>query len=166
MNNSNNQDVFYEVSDYPSLKSMMNYIGVKTDPQYPSWMRKVLNPELEGGGREHDKLLIWIHNQQKSGKFEGHKIFKYLTDMNTLKDCLNLQDGCAIQKLGVELFRKLFGRGKALFLWQSVVQNCNEDFFVPYICVYDEEIVLDWNWLGNYWSLDEPALLFGKTSLS
>ena len=51
---------------------------------------------------------------------------------DNLANCLNLQDGLAIQQKGIAVFRKLFA-GKAVFLWGSVVQHRNGYLVVPYL---------------------------------
>ena len=133
-------------------------------PNYPDWMKKLMNPELELAGPAEYVLKTvsqWLHDDQKNGSVEGNTIYKQLKKDNALASCLNLQDGLAIQQKGIAVFRKLFA-GKAVFLWGSVVRNRNGDLIVPYLLEDGVKVVLDWNWLGNYFNSLDPALRFSK----
>ena len=133
-------------------------------PSYPDWFKKLENPELEcSGPAEYDlsKVDQWLHDEQKRRSVQGNTIYKHLTDTNGLASCLNLQDGLAIQKKGIAVFRKLFG-GKAVFLWGSVVQLRLGGLGVPCLCGRGGGVGLRWDWLGNGWSSDDPALRFSK----
>lgn len=134
-------------------------------PSYPDWMRKVMHPELELAGlAEYDLSQVeqWLHDDQKNGSVEGNTIYKRLKKDNVLASCLNLQDGLAIQKKGIAVFRKLFS-GKSVFLWGSVVQDRNGDLYVPYLYERYGGVVVRWHWLhSDCWDSSSPALRFGK----
>src|SRR3989338_7648426 len=114
-------------------------------PNYPDWMKKVMHPELElAGPAEYnlqDGVEQWLHDDQKRGSVVGNTIYKHLQKGDGLANCLNLQDGLAIQQKGIAVFRKLFA-GKAGFLWGSVVQNRNGSLRVPYLIENGGEVVV------------------------
>jgi hypothetical protein len=134
-------------------------------PSYPDWMKKLMHPELElAGPAEYnlqDGVEQWLHDDQKRGSVVGNTIYKHLQKGDNLANCLNLQDGLAIQAKGIAVFRKLFA-GKAVFLWGSVVQNRNGDLGVPYLYDYGGEVGLNWYWLDYNWNSFIPALRFSK----
>ena len=129
-------------------------------PDYPSWLKKVMHPELEAQGpAEYDLANVeqWLHDGQKGGKWiEGNKIYAHLKDNDLLKTCLTLCDGEEIKKNGVEAFRKFF-KGKALFLWGSVVQGGVAGLCVPCLSVGGDEVVVGWHRLVDDWYGDNPA---------
>ena len=131
-------------------------------PTYPDWKKKVMHPELEASGpAEYDlsKVDLWLHDGQKDGKWtRGDNIYAKLkeNDNELLKTCLTLRDGEEIKKNGVEAFRKFF-KGKALFLWGSVVQLDDGDLYVPYLVDGGGRVVVDWGWLDGGWRGNSPA---------
>ena len=132
---------------------------------YPYQVVTVMHPELEPTGpAEYDLATIdpWLHDGQKNGRcMEGHKLYEYLKENGMLESCLSLRDGEEIQKKGIAVFRKFF-QGKAVFLWKSVVQNRDDDLFVPYLCENGGWVVMVWSWLGNGWYGGNPALRFAS----
>ena len=129
-------------------------------PVYPDWLKKVMHPELEAQGpAEYDLANVeqWLHDGQKNGKWiEGNKIYAHLKDNDLLKTCLTLRDGEEIKKNGVEAFRKFF-KGKALFLWGSVVQNDDGVLYVPYLSGVGGKVVVRWLGLVYGWGVSNPA---------
>lgn len=133
-------------------------------PNYPDWAKKVMHPELElAGPSEYDLSQIdqWLHNDQKLGVVVGNTIYKYLGKNNALTTCLNLQDGLAIQKKGIVVFRKLF-TSKIVSLWGSVVRDSGGDLRVPYLVENNGRVVVDWGWLDSTWGSDNPSLRISK----
>lgn len=129
-------------------------------PVYPDWLKKVMHPELEAQGpAEYDLANVeqWLHDGQKNGKWiEGNKIYAHLKDNDLLKTCLTLRDGEEIKKNGVEAFRKFF-KGKALFLWGSVVQDDDGSLYVPYLRDDGVKVVVYWRRLDDAWHDRYPA---------
>ena len=151
----------------PTPEPVLDFI-IRVDrsvkPSYPDWMKKLEHPELElAGPAEYDlaKVDQWLHDDQKRGSVVGNTIYKHLQKGDNLANCLNLQDGLAIQAKGIAVFRKLFA-GKAVFLWGSVVQYSSGSLVVPYLYGYGGEVVVGWGWLDFHWDSDHPALRFGK----
>lgn len=148
----------------PSLDFIV-HVDRSVKPSYPSWFKRLMHPELEcSGPTEYDlqtKVEQWLHDDQKNGPVVGNTIYEFLKEGNLLGSCLNLQDGLAIQKKGIAVFRKLFS-GKAVFLWGSVVQSGGGGLFVPCLCGYGGEVVVGWSCLGRGWSSVDPALRFSK----
>jgi len=134
-------------------------------PSYPNWMKKLMHPELElAGPAEYnlqDGVEQWLHDDQKRGYVVGNTIYKHLQKGDGLANCLNLQDGLAIQQKGIAVFRKLFA-GKAVFLWGSVVQRRDGFLHVPYLYDIGGKVGLYWNSLDYNWYSDNPALRFSK----
>ncbi len=132
---------------------------------YPDWVKEVLHPELESTGSAEFNLKtleLWFHpNQQNGGVITGNPIYEHLRDNGMLPTCLNLQDGLAIQKKGIAVFRKFF-EGKAVFLWKSAVQSRNGNLFVPYLCEGGARVVVSWDRLDFDFHDDDPAARFGK----
>ena len=138
-------------------------------PSYPPDWKKLMHPELELSGPAEYNLQTgveeWLHDDQKRGSVIGNTIYKHLQKGDGLANCLNLQDGLAIQQKGIAVFRKLFA-GKAVFLWGSVVQNRNGSLFVPCLYGNGDEVGLFWVWLDYYWYSDSPALRFSNSFIS
>lgn len=134
-------------------------------PTYPDWVKKVIHPELEGvGPAEYDmaKSELWLHDGQKNGKYiVGHKIYEYLKESDSLKNCYGYDDALAIQKNGIDAFRKVFGN-KVVYCWRSVVQDQDGDLYVPYVDVNGGELVVYWNDIDFDWYGNEPAGRFAQ----
>ena len=134
-------------------------------PVYPDWMKKVMHLELEAtGAAEYDlaTVQLWLHDGQKNGGvMVGNTIYDHLKSNTMLESCLGLADGLAIQKNGVEAFRKFFG-GKAVFLWKSVVQDRVVGLRVPYLVGRSGVVVVLWLWLDDDWRDSGPAARFAS----
>ena len=134
-------------------------------PTYPDWARIVMHPELENlGPVEFDaaKLELWLHEGQKDGKWvNGQVIYEYLKEKKMLENCLGLSDLIAIQAKGIDFFRRHFA-SKAVFAWKSVVRRRRGFLNVPCLCEGGDEVVLDWDWLGDGWNDNYPALRFAS----
>lgn len=134
-------------------------------PVYPDWVKTVMHPELEPTGLvEYDLSIIdpWLHDGQNNGRsMGGNKLYEYLKEQKMLESCLSLRDGEEIQKKGIAVFRKFF-RGKAVFLWKSVVQDRHGYWYVPYLCEYGDQVILDWSCLDYDRRGNDPALRFAS----
>lgn len=133
-------------------------------PVYPDWMEKLMHPELEATGPAEYNLGDidqWLHEKQKTGVAGGNEIYEHLENNGTLESCLGLADLHAIQKLGIEVFRKHFA-GKAVFGWRSVVLNRDGSLHVPCLIEDGDEVKLYWNRLVFDWCVVFPALRFRK----
>ena len=133
-------------------------------PAYPEWVDKIMHPELEKTGPKRfdlAKIDLWLHDGQKSGTVRGQVIYDYLTSNDMLESCLGLADLLAIQKLGIEVFRKHF-EGKAVFGWKSVVRSRLGSLHVPCLVEGGGQVLLSRNWLCNGWGGDNPALRFAS----
>lgn len=138
------------------------YVDRSVRPNYPSWMREVMHPELEAIGPdkfETKSLKLWIPPSQTTGVVEGQAIYDHLKSENMLGSCLGLRDLEEIQKKGIAHFRKHF-QGKAVFGWKSVVRYDGGDLCVPYLIEIGGEVVLRWRWLDGGWDSARPALRF------
>ncbi|MSR88026.1 MAG: hypothetical protein EXS69_02625 [Candidatus Zambryskibacteria bacterium] len=134
-------------------------------PIYPSWMKKLEHPELEcSGPAEYDLqtgVQEWFHDDQKCGSVVGNTIYNHLQKGDGLANCLNLQDGFAIQSKGIAVFRKLFA-DRAVFLWSSIIHDSNVYLNIPYLFEYGGEVMMNWGWLDFSWDSSGPALRFSK----
>lgn len=139
-------------------------------PVYPDWAdKKWVNDEkfmaLEKTGPSEyglQSIEQWLHDRQKNGgRRRGQVIQDYLTSSNMLESCLGLADLLAIQKFGIEIFRKHFA-GKAAFGWKSVVRDRDGDLRAPYLVGDDGRVELGWGWLDGVWGGSSPALRFAS----
>ncbi len=139
-------------------------------PAYPKWADPewINDPGFialeQTGPAEYPigSLEQWLHDGQKNGGLErGHAIYEHLESNNMLVSCLGLTDLLAIQKLGVEVFRRYFA-DKAVFGWKSVVRHRDGDLDVPCLVGDVGEVVLDWHWLDYDWDGDSPVLRFAS----
>jgi len=133
---------------------------------YPSWLGKVLHPELEcTGPAEYDLqsgVEQWLHDDQKAGVVSGDTIYKHLKKDDALAYQLGLADLLAIQARGIAVFRALF-KGEAVFGWKSVVRRCDDcNLYVPYLHEGAGGVVLRWHRLDDGWFVNSPALRFRK----
>ncbi len=132
---------------------------------YPDWMKKLMHHKLENTGPvEYDlskQVELWLHKDQKNHVVSGNIIYDFLKTNKLLENCLNLQDGLAIQQKGIKVFCKLF-QEKAVFLWKSVVRNQHSDILVPYLIKISDNVVLHWRLLDNRWDSNNPAFRFRK----
>ena len=132
----------------PLPEPMLDFI-VRVDrsikPSYPDWMREVMHPELECSGPTKFDLRdvsLWLATGQDTGVVTGGVIYSQLKRENILQSCINLQDGLAIQQKGIVVFRKLFA-GKVVFLWGSIIEDCNGNLNVPCLFEDGDEVVVD-----------------------
>jgi hypothetical protein len=92
-------------------------------------------------------------------------IYDHLKDTGIISTCLNLQDGIAIVKNGIEPLNDVFGE-QALFLWASAVESSNGQFSVPYVYKrhYEHKSMPDiaWHWLDDVWGKTQPALRYNN----
>ena len=139
------------------------HVDRKVKPTYPDWAKKLKHPEWECSGpieyNLKNEVEQWFFEMQKYQSVHGSRIYTHLKDSSTLVWCLNLQDGLAIQKKGLAMFRKLF-EWKELFLWGSIVENHDGKLLVPYLYDFHEEVTMDWHCLDGYWDFRRPALRF------
>jgi len=127
---------------------------------YPDWVDKPMHPELEGHGPdEYDLVGVqqWLLEKQKTDVVTGNAIYEHLKSNSMLENCLGLRDLQAIQKLGIEVFRKHFA-GKAVFGWKSVVRDRDGCLLAPYLFELGGTVGLYWRWLDLGWIADYPAL--------
>jgi hypothetical protein len=148
-------------------KKSLNFV-IQVDrsilPEYPHWKKTLFHPELESAGFPVyflSMLRPWLHEKQKMGTVKGQVIYDHLKDTGIISTCLNLQDGYAIARNGIEAFRDVFGK-QALFLWASVVESNNGQFSVPYLYEQWGKVTIAWHWLDDSWGKTQPALRFNN----
>jgi len=96
---------------------------------------------------------LWLHDSQRVGWVGGRTILAHLTDTGLLVSCADLAELEAIRAKGIVFFRQHFA-GNLIFGWRGVQGDS-----VPYLLEFDDEVVLNWRWLGyNFWLADNPAL--------
>lgn len=143
----------------------MIHVDRSVRPIYPDWMKKLMHPELQRvGPTDYDlqtQVDEWLHDQQKVGSVRGQVIYDYLKLTNTFTDQLGLTDLLAIHAKGIKVFRQLY-KGKAVFGWKSVVELRSGNLSVPYLCESGGKVMLNWDWLVDYWGSSYPALRFRK----
>jgi len=150
-----------------SQQDFIVHVDRSIKPSYPRFFMELIHPELECAGPAEYNLKTdveqWLNNDQKHGYFvQGTTIYWQLRKYNILSSCLNLQDGLAIQRKGIEVFRKLFMHNSSLFLWGSFIWDSSRGRAIPFLCEKDGQVVLDWEWLETEWKYKHPALHFRK----
>jgi hypothetical protein len=132
-------------------------------PAYPTWIDKVMDPELETSGpAEYDlamQVSLWYNDSQEDNLVDYQAIYDYLKNHSMLKSCLGLQDALAIQKLSVVVFQKVFGN-KFIYFWKSVVRSgINGSLNVSSLHVDRDKVELSWHSLSSSVHYDEFAVL-------
>jgi len=133
-------------------------------PVYTDRMEEVMHPELEcTGPAKYDlttQVSLWLHDDQKSGETTGQIVYDYLKDNGMLESCLGLSDAIAIQELGAEVFRKVFGK-TIVFFMKSVVRCVHDRHLIsPFLYASGSEVMLGWHWLGDCWRNFKPTPRF------
>ena len=82
-----------------------------------------------------------------------------------MENCATKEDLEEIKKQGVEFYRKNFGY-KIIYAWKSVVLHDVGNLCVPYLCEYDDRVVLLWDWAVSDWYDYGPALRFASSPKS
>ncbi|MES3031870.1 MAG: hypothetical protein V4699_01350 [Patescibacteria group bacterium] len=143
------------------------------EPIYPECIKRLGKIDRSHvGPTQYDlsEVSLWFHPKQISGAFLCKHVHAYLLETYGIAQCLNLQDGLAIQAKGLEVFRHLF-KGKEIFLWGSVLESRNGFPFVPYLYERQNamngvcEVVLGWNGLGDICGQNRPALRFSNSTI-
>jgi hypothetical protein len=131
----------------------------------PSWLTHEFLSMQSSGPSEYDLqsgVEEWLHDDQETGLVTGTVFYKYLVAHDALADQLGLADLLAIQKMGIDIFRKLYA-GKEVFAWKNVVRDRdNLGLDAPCLCEDGNEVVLGWRWLDDDWDSRDPALRFRK----
>ena len=134
-------------------------------PNYPEWVKKVWNPELENHGpAEYDlavNVKLWVSEKQETDQVESHDLYQELEVKGMLTHCLGLRDLEQIQKKGLKTFQRFFGK-KHVYAWKSVCSDASGNNFVPLLeePVGEPRIELRWSKLIWMVSNDRPALMF------
>jgi len=115
--------------------------------KYPSYKTGFLFPNLEKTGPSSYKmgsLVPWIHSgQEKQGRVSAMDILNGLRS-GLINRCLGLQDGIAIQALGLEAFRASKFKGLTIYLWRSAISGRGSTLYVPYLKSDGTELELLW----------------------
>ena len=134
------------------------YLNKRAILKHPDWIVKLVHPELDlyGPGAYSIKSVAqWLHEYQRKGiPILGSRIYAELKQSGELKYHLGLRDMIAIQKKGVEFYRKHF-HGKYVFGWKGLVLWETGDMGVSYLFENEANVVLgsyllQSHWLGNF----------------
>jgi len=107
-------------------------------PIYPSWIKRLVHPELECVGPTEFNLFA-------------------------IDRALNLQDGLAFLR-EQRVFREVFGERK-VFLFMSLGEDCLGRLHVPFVISSDGgSVVLDWSWTSRDWGAECPDLHFVRVT--
>jgi hypothetical protein len=118
-------------------------------PKYPTWMKKLRDPELELLGPQSyplKELKKFQHAGQAQPQGESLQVvYEHLKRRGMLEWCLTLLDGEAISKIGIEEFRKL-SQGQDLFLWGTSIfyGESVEDIDVAYLREENDRVHIRW----------------------
>ena len=138
------------------------YVDRSKPVDYPSWVKAPLYPEYANSGPGEysmSDLCLLLHKNQEDKAVTGFVIYKGLVEGDFLKDCLNLNDGLAIQAKGPQFFSAFF-KGQTVNLWQSVVKNKLGLKFIPYLALNDGAVIVCWTWIGHKFYTNCPAVFF------
>lgn len=142
------------------------FVDRSVRPNYPSWMREVMHPELELTGSDRfDTDSLQVHRIQIEGFFNGQVIYDQLKSENLLGSCLNIRDLEEIQKKGIAHFRRHF-QGKEVFGWKSVLKNDSDSLTVPYLLEKRGQVIMEWRWLiADFRGFTEPLYFVSGTGI-
>lgn len=128
--------------------------------RYPGWAQGLKHPELERRGpAEYDlaSLRPWTHpGQFDENGVKGSVIYAELVKEGILETCIGLRDLLEIRKKGVVQYRRFFGLS-IVYGWKSIVEERvigeeREPYcLIPYLYVYNDCIIQDWNGIANDW---------------
>ncbi len=133
----------------------------------PLW-GQLKHPELAGCGPfEYDlqnDVEQWVNDRWRTWSTKCSTVYKYLEETGSLRNCLDLRDGLAIQTRPIGLFRKVF-RGEMAFLWRAVVEQTKRHLGylqVPYLVERNGVLKLEWRFLERQLPSTTPVLRFRK----
>ncbi len=123
----------------------VNYDGLVG---YPSHMRDELHPEFNAlrgiATYSLGSVRPWLHpTQERDGSVSAHDLHRDIVQWSILPTCLSLWDLMAIQRLGIDVFRRYFA-GKYVFAWKAAILARNGDFQVPYLFESNGTVFLLW----------------------
>lgn len=151
---------------YGTAVDTVVHVSCIARPEYPSWMGRVIHPELQNTGPSQYDLRTdvtpWRHDRQKDGKDlpSGEVVYDYLEKRDEIDSCLGLVDRAEIKKMGAQVFCEIFGDEALLFFPRSMVEDRSEISHVPFLFVFNNEVRDGWYWLGGYWQARYLTLRF------
>ena len=152
------------VQNADPLSDLLVCVDRTSKPSYPDVETEIeiMHPELECTGPFQyylSQIYPWVHPSQKFTTL-GKVIYRDLVAEDILDSFLNLQDGLAISRMRIEIFRIIFGRRKSIFLWKSVIRTRFGHLEAPYLGEVNGEIKIGWHALDRRWDIHDPALRF------
>ena len=102
--------------------------------------------------------LCLAPGQENGGWMKGFDLEKHLQETKLIDRALHLDDELVKGWLANPATYPEKFKGKAIFLWKSQ-RTTGSDRGVAYLYWDDDRVVVDWGWLGDDWSGDDPALL-------
>lgn len=124
---------------------------------------ELVHPEFASSGPQSFDLRglrTWRFGLQKfkGTKVAGTSIFTFLGQTGALPFCLGMQEGCAIQDKGVDVFTRVFG-DNSLSLWKSIFwsqtpNNPKPQLWVPILWPDKQKDLLELSFcpLTSWWN--------------
>lgn len=120
-------------------------------PSYPSFVAKVLFPELESSGpAEYDlaKVVSHLHaKHMETTLLPGKELFEYIKENKLIENCLSLVDARVIGKMDTKTFERIF-EDKYVVYWKSIITDSDGHLLVPYHHYSEGKVV------GGYQALE------------
>jgi len=113
-----------------------------------------------------ERLEHWWHPDQKGVFAEPNKcisgtgIYTFLKESGELERCLDLQDGRAIRRRGINFYQKYFKKRRKHLLWKAVRRGglSLKDPVVPYLISYGDVVLLETQFLSAFFGEDYVTL--------
>ncbi len=136
------------------------FVNHRKNITYPPWAQILAFPQFEQEGPARYPLSsvgLWLYEGQKPkiGPVHGRVLFDHLVHSDSIKNCLSLRDGLAIQERKCHAC-VMFCRIGNILLWKSAVlfPHCSGRICVPYLYCGGGSIAIHWLAIDN----DEPGL--------
>ncbi|HEY4483352.1 MAG TPA: hypothetical protein VI953_04240 [Candidatus Paceibacterota bacterium] len=145
-------------------------------PNYPSWMKRVLRPDLEAplvtlvtGELDVKDLFSYFDESQKDYYgATGQMLYSELVRKGQIFGCLGLIELEAIKTKGTDFFRKHFGENTTVFGWRSVIvgnaipEDGEGSLYVPGLNTKygpnGGEVGVNWQYMGYLLGSKSPVV--------
>ncbi len=130
-------------------------------PIYPEWVKEITKEtrDLEATGPKlfsPNVASLFQHPKQKrGGRMAGKEIYSFLRETGFMEFCYSLRDGEILQKN--PSYYPYSWIGKNVFLWKTVVLDCDGNLCVPHVSHDDYKVYFGWFRLSGGWCTNDQA---------